>query len=167
MFARSEPTPRLPTSVVVMCIAVLTLVLLFGGCAEDTVTAAGPTAIPTKTKPTPTPRPSPTATPFVLATIFHDSGKGDKLTTDFVVNDYWLLNWKCDRSSDYGFDYNVIIYLIDPLTGSSEGVIVNALCENGNTSGSEFSTSPNPGDFELQVLSEGWWDVTVQEDQPG
>lgn len=133
--------------------------------AQETQTTTAQSALPQSTT-----APAPTVVHTAFTTVLHDAGTGDKLTQSITVGDLWpaymVLTWKCDHSSDYGYDYNVIIRLVDANTGVDYGVMVNSLCESGQTSGTYTIPDLKSGEYKLQILSEGWWDVTVQGYQP-
>lgn len=88
------------------------------------------------------------------------TGNGEKKTSIFTVPDHWRLKWKCNPSSDYFGQYNVIVDIYN-----SDGTLLdsafNTICQNGNTSGN--TEEYQGGDVYLDVQIDGAWTIEVQE----
>jgi hypothetical protein len=114
----------------------------------------------TPTPAVPTPTPIPTHAPQWVTTHTF-TGNGTKKTGYFTVPNDWKLVWKCDPTSFYGGQYNVII----GVTGSDGSLIdpaaVNTICKTGNTGDS--TDEHQGGKIYLDVNSEGAWTIQVQE----
>ncbi len=88
------------------------------------------------------------------------SGNGIQKTAVFTVPDDFKLIWKCDPSSDYFGQYNVIVELDAP-DGSYVGSAVNTICKAGNTSGST-EIHGDAGQVYLDMNSEDAWTIQIQ-----
>lgn len=112
------------------------------------------------TAPTQAPTPVPThALKWVTTHTF--TGNGTKKTGFFTVPDNWKLVWKCNPSSSYFGQYNVIVSVTGADGSPVDPVAVNTMCQTGNTGDS--TEEHQGGQIYLDVTSEASWTIQVQE----
>jgi len=89
------------------------------------------------------------------------SGNGSKKTQIFTVPDDWKILWKCDPSSSFGGQYNVIVGVTGSDGSSIDPAAINTICKAGNTGDS--TEEHQGGQVYLDIESEGSWSIQVQE----
>jgi hypothetical protein len=133
---------------------------------QPTATSAPAQNTPSVNTPVATDTPAATATPIPTqalpkwTTTHTFTGNGIKKTAIFTAPDDWKIVWKCNPSSFFGSQYNVQVYVYNS-DGSIADVAINELCKSGNTSGE--TEEHQGGDVYLDINSEGYWVIQVQE----
>lgn len=89
------------------------------------------------------------------------SGNGNKQTDIFAVVAPWRLSWSCVPSSDYFGQYNVIVNVWNSDGTAMDRAAVNTICQVGNVS--DVTTEHQSGAIYLEVISESYWNIQVQE----
>jgi hypothetical protein len=88
------------------------------------------------------------------------NGSESKKTSTFTVSNNWRIVWSCDLASHNNADYYVIIHAnttANTLLGNS----VETTCSKNNTH--SFSQMHQGGKVYLSILSQGSWNVQVQD----
>jgi len=88
------------------------------------------------------------------------SGNGTKKTAIFTVPNDWKILWKCDPSSSFGGQYNVIVGVTGSDGSSIDPAAINTICKAGNTGDS--TEEHQSGQVYLDIESEGSWTIVVQ-----
>ena len=127
---------------------------------SQTSTAATTSTTGSTPAATATTAPTKAATSLKWTTVQTFKGNGSKKTDTFTVNAPWKLKWTCDHSSFQGMDYNVSA-TVENADGGFADMGVNAMCKSGSTSGETTVTSG--GTVLLDIISEGDWTFTIQE----
>jgi hypothetical protein len=89
------------------------------------------------------------------------SGNGTKKTAIFTVPSDWKILWKCDPSSSFGGQYNVIVGVTGSDGSPIDPAAINTICKAGNTGDS--TEEHQSGQVYLDIESEGSWSITIQE----
>jgi hypothetical protein len=100
---------------------------------------------------------SPSSQEWVTIQTF--SGNGSKTTSEFTVSNNWRIVWSCDLASHNNTDYTLFIR-----AHTETNVLLNnsveTTCSKNNTH--SFSQVTQGGKIHLSILSEGSWNVEIQ-----
>jgi len=88
------------------------------------------------------------------------TGQGIKKTAIFNASNDWKITRKCDPSSFFGNQYNLIVTVFGT-DNTPQDVAISELCNSTNKSGE--TEEHNGGSVYLDIYSEGSWTIQVQE----
>ena len=101
----------------------------------------------------------------VWTTVARYTGKNDAETPVFIAYvSEWRLRWTCNPASFYG-EYDLIIDAIDTSGDTFNNITgaVNIVCKPGQVGGFSALIRNWTGTFFLNVISEGTWQINVEE----
>jgi hypothetical protein len=141
-------------------IGIIVIVIAIFACIEASTASKNTATTPTTGSTTNSSSPTATPKPLVWTTVQTFKGSGSEKTDTFTAPATWKLLWTCDPTSFQNIQYNVVA-TVEDTSGALVDTGVNALCKPGTTSGSTDVTSG--GTVRLDIISEGDWTFTVQE----
>lgn len=105
-----------------------------------------------------------TATSSINGSTTHSYKGPGNLKTDpiTIAGSTWQMNWTCDPNSFDGMQWNFSVSLYHTDGTMWEPYAINELCSPGITSGHQVEYQG--GTFYLEIIAEGNWSLTIQEE---
>jgi len=145
---------------VLVVILIIGIAVTEGSGSHSTATSSDTPTAQDTTAPTEQATQAPTVA-LKWTTTQSFSGNGSKKTQIFTVPNDWKIVWKCDPSSSFGGQYNVIVGITASDGSSIDPAAINTICKAGNTGDS--TEEHQGGQVYLDIESEGAWSITIQE----